>query len=152
MKRFTNTIRRTTNVYSNQDLYCMIKADKQVIDQKVSELSKSLTRNQKTLTDLSLSQSIDHISITKYINNNTWKLLGAIVLSGSILTGFGSMVKTDLETKMDRLEIKFDSKIDKLDAKVDRLEIKFDSKIDKLDNKLNDLDKKMEILLERLSK
>lgn len=141
MKRFTNTISRAANVYSNQELYCMIKANKQIIDQKVSELSYSLAKSQNTLTNLSLHQNTDHISITKYINNTTWKLLSAIVLSGTILTGLGAMVKTDLETKMDKLETHLDSKINKLDTKVDRLE-----------SKLNDLDKKMEILLERLSK
>lgn len=159
MKRFTNTIRRANNVYSNQELYCMIKSNKQLIDQQIYELSNSLARSQKTLTNVSLRQNTDNIIITKYINNNTWKLLGAIVLSGTILTGLGAMVKTDLETKIDKLETHLDSKIDKLDAKIDKLEIKFDNKIDKLDtkvdrleSKLNDLDKKMEILLERISK
>jgi outer membrane murein-binding lipoprotein Lpp len=134
----------------------MIRYNKQSIDTKVANLSKYLVEHQKTPTDTVPKDALQCASTTKHISDTSWKLLSAIALSSSILAGVGVMIKTDLDqkidTKIDKLEDKFDTKIDKLDAKIDKLEDKFDAKIDKLDSKLMDLDKKIEILIAKLIK
>ncbi|MGI0480316.1 hypothetical protein ACN4EE_05950 [Geminocystis sp. CENA526] len=49
-----------------------------------------------------------------------------------------------LEIKIDSLDRKFETKIDKLEDKIDGLEKKFDDKINKLENKIDSLERKFD--------
>ena len=54
--------------------------------------------------------------------------------------------------KMDKLDNKFDQKVDKLDEKMDKLDNKLDSKVDKLDEKIDRLENKLDDEVGKLNK
>ena len=91
----------------------------------------------------------------RFLTNEILTILSvgiALAMLSVMLWGNTSTHISQVNNRIDRLEVRLDAGIDKLDDKIDKVEAKFDARFDKLDDKFDTLDAKFDSLLLALAR